>query len=344
MRLSRRTLCTSLVAAGLSVLAAGPAASIAQAQDSAIGALKFRIASLYPKDLPPGIALDFFAKRVSELSGGKMTAQVFHGGTLYAENSAIQAVLDGTLDMGLASASNHGPFTKAWNVVELPYVVDSRQQFRDLFINGKIGETLKKETEKDGLRPLMIFETGGFRILHSTRLIKTPADLANMKTRVPQSAVPLTFWRTAGANATVISWTETYLALASKTIDGFDSSFPGSHMAKMGEVAKFITDVKYASVASLVGVSTDWWNKRSPVQKEILLKAAKEAEAVSMREELISEEKIKNELRKYGVTIYEPTAAEMQEWRKVGHSMWKDVPNVSKEILDAIQASAKATK
>ena len=322
-------------------LAASTLVSMANAQDSNMPPLKIRIASLYPKDLPSGIALDFIAKRVAELSGGKITVQVFHGGTLYAENSAIQGVLDGTVEMGLASASNHGPFTKAWNVVELPYLVESRQEFRDLFINGQFGEELRKDSEKDGLKALMIFETGGSRILHSTKLVKVPNDLKNMKIRVPQSNVPLTFWKTEGATATVISWTETYLALASHTIDGLDSSFPGSYMAKMYEVGKFITDVKYASVASIVDASTAWWNKLAPVQKDVLLKAAKEAEVISMKEELISEEKIKSELRKQGVTIYEPNAAEMQEWKKIGHSMWKDVPNVSQDLLGRIQAATK---
>lgn len=334
---TRRSITAGLAAAVLCCFA-----SVGYAQSPEIPALKLRVATAYPKTMPSGIALEYFAKRVSELSGGKITGQIYHAGTLYSENTALQAVLDGTLEMGLASASNHGAFTKAWTVVEVPYLLRTREQFRDIIINGAIGNDIRKQSEADGLKPLMILETGGFRVIGTSRLAKTPSDLRNMKIRVPQSPVPLAFWKAVGANPTVIAWNETYLALASHTVDGVDASYPSWYMGKLYEASKFLTDVRSSSVASIVNVSMRWWEQRTPAQKEIILKAAREAEELSMREELTSEEQIKQELRKAGMTIYEPKEAEMAEWVKVGRSIWKDIPNVSQAMLERIQTALKS--
>src|SRR4051812_39142742 len=74
-------------------LALGP---LAEAADS-IPQLKIRIADSYTKEMPSGVALQHFAKRISELSEGKMTAQIYAAGTLYSEDKGIQGVLDGTV-------------------------------------------------------------------------------------------------------------------------------------------------------------------------------------------------------------------------------------------------------
>lgn len=310
-------------------------APLAPAAD-AIPELKMRIADSYTADMPSGVAFQHFAKRVSELSGGKITARIYPAGTLYSEDKGIQGVLDGTVDMALASAANHSPFTKVWRVIEAPYLFDSNQQFRDVIIHGEIGKELRKRAEKDRLVPLMIFETGGMRIVGTNKPVHTPADLANLKIRTPQSPVPLAFWKAEGANPTVVPWGETYLALASKTVDGLDASWLSWPLAKLWEVTKYITPVGYSSTASVVDVSTKWWSERTPKQKEIILKAAKEAEDIAIGEEDKWEAKAREMCIKNGMTMIDPTPQQMDEWRKKGRSTWATLPDVSQSDLKRI--------
>ena len=310
------------------------AASHVGAQD--IPALKIRIADSYTKEMPSGVALAHFAKRISELSGGKMTAQLYSAGTLYSEDKGIQAVLDGTVDMGLASAANHSPFTKVWRVVETPYLFRDNKQFRDVIVHGEIGKELRKRAEKDNLVPLMIFETGGFRILGTNIPVRKPDDIKGLKIRTPQSPVPLAFWKAEGANPTVVPWGETYLALASRTVDGLDASWLSWPLAKLWEVTKHITTVGYSSTASVVDVSTKWWAARTPKQKEIILKAAKEAEDVAIKEEDMWEARAREMCIKNGMTVYDPTPAEMAQWQKLGRTTWSTLPDVSQDDLKRI--------
>jgi len=311
------------------------------AQDD-LPVLKMRATNSYPESQPAGQALDYFAKRVSELSGGKITVQVYHQGTLYTEDKSIQAVLDGTVEMGMASLANHGPFTKAWSVLEAPYLLD-KNQLRKLVIEGDIGKDLKKKAEKDGLRAMMILETGGFRVVGANKLIRTPADIKHLKIRVAESQVILAFYRAAGANPTVVPWGETYLALANKTVDGVDANLASWPIAKLWEVSKDITTNFWAPTASICDVSVKWWNARTPKQRAILDQAAKETERLSMKLEDGNDLALRALLKKNGVTVYDPTPSEMDAWRKVGLSTWKTLP-VDQALLAKIHSTVEALK
>ena len=331
----RLALLAGLIAA---VLTAAPAA----AQDD-LPPLKMRVTNSYPQSQPVGKAMDFFAKRVGELSGGKITAQVFHAGKLYTEDKSIQAVLDGTAEMGMASASNHGPFTKVWQVGETPYLLD-KKQFREVVIRGEIGKELKKMAEKNRLRPMMIFETGGHRVVGGHKQIKLPEDIKGAKIRVAQSPVLLAFYRALGANPTVVPWGETYLALASKTVDGLDAVLASWTAGKLWDGTKHITTINWTPISTVTDVSVKWWNERTPKQRAILDQAAKETEEFSMKAEDENEKALRELITKNGVTIYDPTAQELAAWRKVGLSVWKTMPDVDQALIERINKAAQAVK
>jgi TRAP-type C4-dicarboxylate transport system substrate-binding protein len=85
-----------------------------------------------------------------------------------------------------------------------------------------------------------------------------------------------------------------------------------------------------------VDVSTKWWSERTPKQKEIILKAAKEAEDIAIGEEDKWEAKAREMCIKNGMTMIDPTPQQMDEWRKKGRSTWATLPDVSQSDLKRI--------
>ena len=326
----------------LAALAAGLGLSAAAFAQADVPALKMRATSSYPQSQPVGKAMDFFAKRVAELSGGKMTVQVFHQGKLYTEDKSVQAVLDGTVDIGMASASNHGPFTNAWVPVEAPYLLD-KKQFRDVVVRGPIRKEIESQSVKNGLKPLMIFETGGHRLVGGIKPLRVPGDLKQAKIRAAQSPVILAFYRALGANPVAVPWGETYLALASKTVDGVDANMASWPLGNLGEVAKHVSTINWAPTSTVSDVSVKWWNARTARQKAILEQAAKEAEDLAMKLEDENDRELRAQLKKQGVTVYDPTPAEMAEWRKVGESIWASMPG-DQALIAKIQAAVQGGK
>jgi C4-dicarboxylate-binding protein DctP len=322
----------------ISGLVAAPAPSAFASDD--IPPLRIRATNSYPQDQPAGRAMDFFAKRVSELSNGRMTVQVFHAGRLYTEDRSIQAVLDGTVDMGMASASNYGPFTRAFAVIETPFLLD-RKQFREVIIRGKLGTEVKKLAERNNLRPMMFLETGGHRVVGGNGKIRVPEDVRGMKIRTAQSPVILEFYRAIGANPIVVPWGETYLALANRTVDGLDAVMASWPAGRLWEVTKHVTTINWAPIATVTSVSTKWWKARTPRQREILEQAAREAEAYSMKAEDDNEQPLRQLLNKNGVTIYDPTPAERKAWRTIGQTVWPRMPGVDQDLLKRIHEAAQ---
>jgi len=227
--------------------------------------------------------------------------------------------------------------------VETPYLLD-HAQFRKVVIRGAIGQELKKMCEKDGLHPMMILESGGHRVVGGGTLIKTPADIKGLKIRVAQSPVILVFYQAIGANPTVVPWGETYLALANKTVDGLDAVLASWPAGKLWEVTKYVTTINWAPVATVTDVSVKWWNQRTPKQREILTRAVKETEEYSMKLEDENEKALRELIKKNGVTVYDPTPQERAEWRKVGLSIWKSMPDVDQALIQRIDKAAQAGK
>lgn len=317
-----------------------PCAGLAQGD---LPALKMRATNSYPQNQPAGKAMDFFAKRVADLSGGKMTVQVFHAGKLYTEDKSIQAVLDGTADMGMASASNHGPFTKVWQAIETPFLLD-KKQFREVVIRGEMGKELKKMVEKDRLHPMMILESGGHRVVGGNKQVKVPDDIKQFKVRTAQSPVILVFYKALGANPVVVPWGETYLALANKTVDGLDAVLASWPAGKLWEVAKHVTTINWAPVSTVTDVSLKWWNARTPKQRDVLARAVKETEEYSMKIEDENEAALRELLKKEGVTVYDPTAQERKLWREAGLAIWKSMPDVDQALIERLNKAAQAVK
>lgn len=94
----------------------------------------------------------------------------------------------------------------------------------------------------------------------------------------------------------------------------------------------------------MTDVSVKWWNARTPKQKEILNQAVKDTEEFSMKLEDEKEKDLRALIEKNGVKIYDPTPAEVAEWRKAGATIWSKMPGVDQALLKRLDAAAQAVK
>ncbi|MFY8114527.1 MAG: ABC transporter substrate-binding protein, partial [Rhabdaerophilum sp.] len=84
--------------------AAGPALLAAPAVH-AQERIRWRMATSWPKNLPgPGIAAAYLARRVAELSGGSFEIQLFGAGEIVPALQVLDAVGNGTVEMGHSAA------------------------------------------------------------------------------------------------------------------------------------------------------------------------------------------------------------------------------------------------
>src|SRR5450759_3330950 len=113
-------------------LAVGAAAvpTLSPAQAAALPAIKWRLASSFPKSLDTIFgAAELVSKRAAAATGGKFQIQVFAGGEIVPPFQVLDAVKDGTVEIG-HSASYYFVGKDPTFAIDcaIPFGMNSRQQ------------------------------------------------------------------------------------------------------------------------------------------------------------------------------------------------------------------------
>ncbi len=197
----------------LGVMALVPTAA-AQAPEKVY---KIRLATCIP-DKPDGMsaawAVATLRDRLKERSKGQLDIQVFWAGSLYCEVAAIRAMLDGAVEMATSSVQNTGTFTRAYFVLDMPYLFPDADAVAKSVILGPFNRRLKDLVTQDQplLMPLILTLNEGLRDVQCSKKVLTPADLRGIKIRTTETPTDVAAWKAFGAIATPIAWSETYTA------------------------------------------------------------------------------------------------------------------------------------
>src|SRR5690348_1022812 len=168
-----------------------------------------------------GEADTYFAKEVARLSGGRITVSLHPSGSLCAETNCIQNVLQGSLDIGVASDSNYGPITTAFYVLGMPYIWKDHKS-QDKIVNGWLGKQMSDAAANAGLTVLFFIENDGFRNLwhNMDSDIRVPSDAANIKLRTTNSPVELAIDKAYSFQPVTVGSREMFSALGQKVVRG----------------------------------------------------------------------------------------------------------------------------
>ena len=321
-----------LSASGLfSLLALAAGLSATATPDAfAADAKELVFASAIPAQMGSGKAVQFFAKRVEELSDGAVRVKTHMGGTLYSEVPAVQAMKNGEVDIATIAEGAISGFSKQLVFLQVPYLFKSPQDMVKFLQNDPFAVDVRKKLEAEGLIVLALLENGGFRVItNSKKPIRVPADLDKITLRSTPSPVDVALLTAFGASPTPIAWSETYNAVSQGVVNGVYIPYAWNGTGRIFEVAKYVTEVNAnLSVQAILMDSKRFNTLPAPVQKA-LRTAGRETEDQALKYNLEEIDYWKKEAVKNGVKIYTPTDAEIEQWRKVGRSLW---PTFSAEV------------
>ena len=99
----------------------------------AANAADWRGWNIHTDGYPNTVGMDNFAELLAAKTGGEITLQMFHGGTLGSQPDAIEQVRLGGLEIGNFNLGPIGPIAAEANVVSLPFIFkDVPHMFRVL--------------------------------------------------------------------------------------------------------------------------------------------------------------------------------------------------------------------
>ncbi len=290
-------------AAGLAgILATGKAPAFAQAAPK-----KLIIAHIVPPPESGAVALEWFARTVTERSKGELNVE-FHGGTLMTkEIDILNGVKSGNIFMGTPSGAAATIFPEM-GVFLVPYLIQSYEQSYKL-MNGVVGDKLDKVfQDKYGVKVCYFFDYGFRHIWNSKRAINEPRDLRGLKIRTQPSKVFTDTVNGIGAVAVPLGWNEVITAAQQGVIDGADLPVVNMVPLKAYEVSKYYSMTGHNYGSTVVAMNLGIFNSLTSAQQKLVLDTGREAQGIVRKatESIDSEKSAKELLEPRGMTINVP--------------------------------------
>ncbi len=264
-----------------------------------------KLAHGLPPDHPVSKAMVFMAKRVKEISGGKLTIQIYPSGQLGSEQQCVELVQIGSLAMTKVSAAVMGSFSDNYKVLGMPYLFRSKEHAFKV-LDGKIGKDILLSTKNRWIRGLCFYDAGSRSFYTVSKPIHKPEDLKGLKIRVMKSKIAIEMVRAMGGSPTPLSWGELYTALQSGVVDGAENNPPSFYTSHHYEVCKYYTLDEHTTVPDVLIINEKIWEKLSRQEQEWLQQAVNESVTVERKLWAESVRQSLEAVRKAGVEIYHP--------------------------------------
>jgi tripartite ATP-independent transporter DctP family solute receptor len=261
-----------------------------------------------------GRAAKVFAEAVEKASGGKMKVRAIGAAALGPDTQMQQALIGGAQEMMVGSTATLVGITKEMALWDTPFLVNSGQE-ADALLDGPVGQKVLAKLPEKGLVGLVYWENGFRNLTNSKRPVTKVEDLDGIKLRVMQNNVFLESFRTLGANAVPLPFSELFSALETKTVDGQENPFNTILSSKFFEVQKYLSVTNHVYSPWIVLVSKKWWDGLSKDEQKVLMDAAKASRDYERKDTRDEAGKALAELKAKGMQINELSPAESARMR-----------------------------
>jgi tripartite ATP-independent transporter DctP family solute receptor len=331
-----KTLRRSLLALAAGSLTAGAllvATPAVQAQDIKPRLIRFGYG--LNEQSNQGRAVKLFAQEVEKASGGKMKVRAIGGAALGPDTQMQQALIGGAQEMMVGSTATLVGITKEMALWDTPFLVNSTKE-ADALLDGPVGQKVMDKLQDKGLVGLAYWENGFRNLTNSKRPVTKLEDMSGIKLRVMQNPVFMDSFKSLGANAVPLPFSELFSALETNAVDGQENPFNTIVSSKFYEVQKYLTVTNHVYSPWIVLVSKKWWDGLSATEKKVLADAAKKSRDFERQDTRAEAAQALTELKAKGMAINELSPTEANRMRdkltrvnasiaaNVGMELWTD--------------------
>ena len=291
-----------------------------------------------------GRAAKVFADAVEKASGGKMKVRAIGAAALGPDTQMQQALIGGAQEMMVGSTATLVGITKEMALWDTPFLISNTKE-ADTLLDGPIGEKIKDKLQEKGLVGLVYWENGFRNLTNSKRPVTKVEDMDGIKLRVMQNNVFLNSFKTLGANAIPMAFSELFGALETKTVDGQENPYNTILSSKFYEVQKYLTVTNHVYSPWIVLVSKKWWDQLSKTEQKVLMDAAKTSRDYERKDTREEASKAMAELKTKGMLVNELSPAEAERMRskltgvyaQIGTEVGMDLWNETQKELSRIR-------
>ena len=332
MKIGKR-IATLLLIGAISLVGVGCSQASGETKSSRV----IRVALGQNEDHPQYKALVEFEKYVEEKTNGELDVQIFPNELLGATAQAVELCQTGAIDLVVAGLGTLEAFEDSYTVLNLPYIMDSTEHYREVMYDEEIMGPIYESTRESGFIGLTWFDAGVRNIYTTKKPINTPDDLKGLKIRVQTSPTNVKMLQALGASPTPMSFGEVYTGLQQSVIDGAENNELALINNKHGEVAKHYSYNMHAMLPDLLIVNASLLDKLTDTQAQAIIDGAKLANEYEVAAWEDAAKEAKEKAADMGVNFYYPDIKPFQEKMKDLHNEYTQDPEM-KSIFDKIRS------
>lgn len=288
---------------------------------------------------PQYVALKEFGEKLEKETEGQYKLEISPNSLLGDQRAATELVQNGVIQMAVVGNPVVEAFNRDFAVIGLPYIYDSIDHQKDVFLSGVLDE-LFASTKRNSFEVVGAY-TAGARSIYTNKPIETPADLRGYKIRVMQSDTMTRMVNLMGGVGTPMAQGEVYTAIQQGVLEGGENNEVTYADLKHYEVSKYFSYTNHLMVPDLIIINEKLYNGMTAENKAIfdrLMKESVEAEFAAWHENVAASKKLAED---NGAIFVDISMIPFQENVK---SLQESVINSSentKKIYEGIKALSK---
>ncbi len=291
---------------------------------------------------PKGKGADFLAKRVSELTHGRVEVIVYPNSQLYGDGEEIKALKLGNAHIAMPSFSKFTSMVPEMQLFDLPFLFRDASHVHTV-LDGEVGQIIKDKVTAKGFVAIDYWDAGFKHFSSSKKAILMPSDAEGQKLRIMKSHVLEAQCQAMGAIPVLLPFAAVYSVLRQGSIDGAENPLSNFYTKNFYEVQTNLTLSSHGYLGYLVIMSESFWRKFPTDLKPMIIQAVKEATAYERQLVAQDDEVTLEKLEMYAKTshhfkIYTLSTEQKEVWQKTMEAIYPQFYSaIGEELIKKVQ-------
>jgi tripartite ATP-independent transporter DctP family solute receptor len=259
---------------------------------------------------PMAAALDtVFKPQIEQATGGAITVDVYHSGTLGNEADLWNGVRNGTIEVAIVGTPMNQEYSTMM-ISDWPFLYRDLSHAKKVW-TGPIAEEINAEFHQNFPTVYLLgWGPNSARTFTSNKPLTSVDDFRGQKFRMPGNPIHVGIAENLGASAQVIPLGELFSALETGVVDGQDNGMVTVVSEAFYEVQKYLYETNHIIATLEIVISAPFYDSLTAEQQKIVSDAAKATSVKAWDDYIKSVDNDRDFLRGKGVTVTPASAAD----------------------------------
>lgn len=228
-----------------------------------------------------------FVQDLEERTEGAIRIEMLDSNGVCAETACIQQAMQGILDIGTSSTQNAASVAPWLNVLDWPYMFQSRGQMYNFFFN-PASERLFRKQYRERHNMEFLWSLCELRQLfmglkwQDEGPVTSVTQLAGTKNRATNTQLGRIAMQLMDLNPVPVAWVETLDAMKSGLVDGMETWPTACTAFNVTPVVSKYVGINFIPGTGHIAMRSQTFNKLSPELQDAVLESAYYAQTVTM--------------------------------------------------------------